>query len=94
MVSCKLNFTQDERLKLTEIRVFGMMCQIMLKDGHVLETQARIASRLDMKVSNLSLAVKHLKSLDYLYASTYKGRKVLRVNPSFCSKRSAAQWKG
>lgn len=93
MVCSRLNFTQDRRLTLTDIRIFGYLCEIMLKDGHILHTQAFICRKLGMTSGNFSNRMKHLRDLDYIGHGTYKGRKVTRVNPLYCSKRSAAHWK-
>lgn len=93
MVSTRNNFLLDKRLTLTDVRVFGYCCNIMLKDGCVIDSQARIAKRLGLTASNLSRSLKHLRSLDYIIDGQYRGRKFPRVNPTYASKRSSNAWK-
>lgn len=93
MVYCATNFTLDRRLSLTEIRVLGYLANRMNRDGYVIETQAFIADRLQILKPNLSRALKHLRELDYVIPGTYQGRKVIRVNPEFISKRKNSDWR-
>lgn len=93
MVYIKVNFTQDRRLTLTDIRVLGYLSGVMNRDGYIMETQAFISDKLQIMPSNLSRSLRHLRTLGYLLHGTYKGRRVNRVNPEFIAKRIDTTWK-
>lgn len=90
MVYTRHNFTRDKRLSLTEIRIFGLLCEIMTRDGYITHTQSWIARKLDIAPPNLSRALKHLRELNYIIHGTLHGRRLLRVNPLCVSKRRSS----